>query len=94
MTLTSSGILLCRLRSLWANPYRRAAGYIDRILKGEKAADGAGPGMQILKFQVPSSRCRAKEFRACDHILDTYPTKTSAGSATADFTIPTPSPVF
>jgi len=34
--------------------------------------------MQILKFQVPSSPSRAKEFRACDHILDTYPAKTSA----------------
>jgi len=44
--------------------------------------------MQILKFQVPSSPSRAREFRACDHILDTYPAKTSAGSATADFTIP------
>jgi hypothetical protein len=48
----------------------------------------------IPKFLAPSSLSRAREFRACDHILDTYPAKTSAGSATADFTIPTSSPVF
>jgi hypothetical protein len=46
-----------------------------RIFSGLARKDS---GMQILKFQVPSSPSRAKEFRACDHILDTYPAKTSA----------------
>src|SRR5262249_54749052 len=54
---------------------------------------GADPGMKILKFQVPSSRSGAKEFNPCYHILDTCPAKTSAGSATADFTFPTSGPV-
>ena len=52
------------------------------------------PLAEILKFQAPSSPSRARKFRACYHILDTYAAKTSAGSATADFTIPTSSPVF
>src|SRR5262245_20075550 len=66
-----------------------------RLMRAKSGGPGGAElGMQILKFQVPSSPSSAREFRACDHILDTYPAKTSAESATADFTIPTSSSVF